>query len=287
MIFSIDGLEDTNHIYRRNVKWDKLISNVKSFINAGGVAEWDYLVFKHNEHQLEEAEKFSKELGFKFFTPKKALGVDNGTNLTKLPALTKDGVLDYYIEAPTDPKNRNLSNPVGDTEEKHYPFDPKKIKDIEEQAVVFFKTRVDNVYSSIGPNRLDTAEINCKSKKWFGGKEVFVDCFGRVFPCCFVGTYLNSRYKSQESLQLFYEIDKYGWDNFDLNNHSLEDILNQRHLDNLYADTWTKPSIREGKLEYCANMCGTASKLDRIYTHEKMTDKTRLERNLQHVHNKN
>ena len=27
--FSIDGLEDTNHIYRRNVKWNKLISNMR------------------------------------------------------------------------------------------------------------------------------------------------------------------------------------------------------------------------------------------------------------------
>ena len=27
VIFSVDGLEDTNHIYRRNVKWDKLKEN--------------------------------------------------------------------------------------------------------------------------------------------------------------------------------------------------------------------------------------------------------------------
>ena len=54
--FSIDGLQDTNHLYRRNVKWDKVMTNVKSFIDSGGIAIWDYLIFKHNEHQSDKAE---------------------------------------------------------------------------------------------------------------------------------------------------------------------------------------------------------------------------------------
>lgn len=67
IFFSIDGLEDTNHIYRKNVKWEKLMSNVNSFIQSGGIAMWKFLVFKHNEHQIYEAEKLSKELGFQKF----------------------------------------------------------------------------------------------------------------------------------------------------------------------------------------------------------------------------
>ena len=58
MTFSIDGLEDTNHIYRRNVKWDKLMANVKAFIAGNGKynrTTWDYLIFGHNEHQIAEA----------------------------------------------------------------------------------------------------------------------------------------------------------------------------------------------------------------------------------------
>jgi MoaA/NifB/PqqE/SkfB family radical SAM enzyme len=37
--FGIDGLEDTNHIYRRNVRWRILMRNVKAFLEAGGNAE--------------------------------------------------------------------------------------------------------------------------------------------------------------------------------------------------------------------------------------------------------
>ena len=68
--FAIDGLEDTNHLYRRNVKWNRVIENVQAFIGAGGKARWDFLVFKHNQHQVEEAEALSKKLGFVHFNKK-------------------------------------------------------------------------------------------------------------------------------------------------------------------------------------------------------------------------
>ena len=60
--FNIDGLQDTNHLYRRNVKWDRLIANVEAFISAGGKADWRYLIFKHNEQQIDEAKTLSKNL---------------------------------------------------------------------------------------------------------------------------------------------------------------------------------------------------------------------------------
>ena len=61
--FSIDGLEDTNHIYRINSNWNKTIANAKSFINAGGNATWKYIIFKHNQHQVDEARQLASELG--------------------------------------------------------------------------------------------------------------------------------------------------------------------------------------------------------------------------------
>lgn len=73
VIFSIDGLEDTNHIYRKNVKWNKLIENVQAFVSAGGRAHWDMLVFDHNKHQINDCEQLAKELGFKFFRTKHSI----------------------------------------------------------------------------------------------------------------------------------------------------------------------------------------------------------------------
>ena len=70
VVFSIDGLEDTNHIYRKNVNWDRLINNARTFIEAGGNAQWDMLVYEHNEHQVDACEQLAKDMGFKWFRTK-------------------------------------------------------------------------------------------------------------------------------------------------------------------------------------------------------------------------
>jgi MoaA/NifB/PqqE/SkfB family radical SAM enzyme len=62
--FALDGLEDTHHIYREGSNYNKVLNNAKAFIQAGGNAIWQFIEFEHNEHQLEEAEQLSKDLGF-------------------------------------------------------------------------------------------------------------------------------------------------------------------------------------------------------------------------------
>jgi len=66
--FAIDGLADTNHIYRVGSNFNKIIKHVKAYINNGGKASWKFIMFKHNQHQLHEAKKLSDELGFSRFT---------------------------------------------------------------------------------------------------------------------------------------------------------------------------------------------------------------------------
>jgi len=70
VVFSVDGLEDTNHLYRRNVRWSKVIDNAQAFINAGGKAHWDMLVFEHNKHQVDQTYELAKTMGFKWFRAK-------------------------------------------------------------------------------------------------------------------------------------------------------------------------------------------------------------------------
>tara|TARA_B100002019_G_C21259557_1_gene595899 strand:+ start:1371 stop:2465 length:1095 start_codon:yes stop_codon:yes gene_type:complete len=65
VVWGIDGLEDTNHLYRRNVKWDKLQENFRAYIRANGNAYWQFIYFKHNEHQDEQVKERSIKEGFK------------------------------------------------------------------------------------------------------------------------------------------------------------------------------------------------------------------------------
>lgn len=64
--FAIDGFEDTHKLYR-NTSFNKVYNNMLAFIDGGGQARWQFIIFKHNEHQLEEIKQRAKDIGcFKF-----------------------------------------------------------------------------------------------------------------------------------------------------------------------------------------------------------------------------
>jgi hypothetical protein len=98
VIFSFDGLGDTNHIYRKHVNWDIAFNSAKSFIEAGGNAVWSFIVFKHNEHQVEEARALSEKMGFKQFVAKKSSRFRKEYSYP-------------YLEMPTNPLYQNKTLP--------------------------------------------------------------------------------------------------------------------------------------------------------------------------------
>lgn len=65
--FGIDGLAGVHEIYRQGTDFNKVIANATAFIRAGGTAVWQFIPFKHNEHQLNACIKMAKELGFADF----------------------------------------------------------------------------------------------------------------------------------------------------------------------------------------------------------------------------
>jgi len=68
--FGIDGDKDTHGIYRKGTDYNTIIKNATTYINAGGKAIWDMLVFKHNKHQLDDCKTLSEQLGFIQFVAK-------------------------------------------------------------------------------------------------------------------------------------------------------------------------------------------------------------------------
>lgn len=62
--FSIDGLEDTNHLYRVDVAWHRVMRNAQAFINSGGRAIWKCVVFQHNQDQLDQIRQLAHNMGF-------------------------------------------------------------------------------------------------------------------------------------------------------------------------------------------------------------------------------
>ena len=153
VIFAIDGLEDTNHLYRRNVKWAKLIENVEAFINAGGHATWDYLKFKHNQNQIEQAELLSKKLGFKKFRLKETTrwnDFDSEGNWVERDHIKLDNYKLEKIERDTEASGHHVTQ----------------------------KTKVKESFTK--------AKINCWSYHK-NKSEIYIAANGDVSPCCWLG----------------------------------------------------------------------------------------------------
>jgi hypothetical protein len=275
VVFSVDGLEDTNHLYRRNVDWNKLMANIKSYIDGGGIAAWDFLIFKHNEHQIEEAKNLAKTLGFWDFREKKALGLDWGGKLRDVVVFDEKGEFSYTIEPPEDPKNRNFT------------ASNELVRQSKQSVVEFYKKEGEQLikqhkqdvidwdgkeWNSIpyDYSKYDSYQIKCKSKvrsmkkgELVIGSEIYVSADGIVGPCCYIGTQYDVAYRTPEVYQLQQKQRQYGLDNFDLNLNSLDEILEKMHLNKLYKSSWDKKGFE--KIMYCSMTCGDDSPIDRLW----------------------
>lgn len=63
---SIDGLEDTNHLYRVNSRWADVMAAVEALRGRVRLV-WKFIVFKHNQHQVDAAVALARDLGFDEF----------------------------------------------------------------------------------------------------------------------------------------------------------------------------------------------------------------------------
>lgn len=71
IIFSIDGLEDTNDIYRVHAHWRSIEAAVKLSTERLQTT-WKFIVFKHNEHQILKAMNLAKKWGVTYFSLKRS-----------------------------------------------------------------------------------------------------------------------------------------------------------------------------------------------------------------------
>jgi MoaA/NifB/PqqE/SkfB family radical SAM enzyme len=224
--FGIDGLEDTNHLYRRNTKWKKIIKNSQAFIDAGGYAIWDFIVFKHNEHQVEEAKTLSNELKFKEFNIKKTGRFLNHTHeySNKLFVYNKKEFVDYTISIP-----------------------------IKQEFVNENYQKLDLVKEQFGdlPTYANQTKITCNALRI---KEIYVGSDGFVFPCGWLHDRLYGH--NIEGHQDHYRIkqmmhDAGGWIKANIFHTALSDIVNGNWFKEIES-SWTDSR----RLERCGIMCG-------------------------------
>lgn len=252
-IFSIDGLEDTNHLYRRNVKWELLERNVTSYINAGGYAQQEFLIFDHNDHQIEEARINAHNWKIKDIAFKQPIGFENFETKKSNPiaVYTKKGDLDYLIK-PSD-TFKNSEFPFHDNSENIL-----EKRELFNNSCIVDAQKLD--YSKYIES--ESAKIDCKAVHDNGHIEVYFNSNGDVRPCCHIGVEIDRNFHEPVGRQLKQIL---GHDSlYNLNTNSLENILEL--FDIRIEGTWEKKH-NEGRCVKCSLQCGTANEVDqkRLY----------------------
>jgi MoaA/NifB/PqqE/SkfB family radical SAM enzyme len=65
VVFPLDGISNKIHNIHRASDFNVVLNNIKAFVDAGGSANWRFIKFKHNQHQVKLARKLAKALGVK------------------------------------------------------------------------------------------------------------------------------------------------------------------------------------------------------------------------------
>ena len=68
VVFAIDGNTAESHeSYRKQTSFDQILKNTQSFIDAGGWAIWQFILFDYNKDELESAKERAQKMGFSNF----------------------------------------------------------------------------------------------------------------------------------------------------------------------------------------------------------------------------
>ena len=258
VVFSLDGLEDTNHLYRQGTVWSKIMENAQTYINAGGRARWDYIVFAHNEHQVEAAEALSKQMGFERFQFKKSarfFSMASGVTKEMHQAANRKGMATTLLQAPTNPKYRNgaldeLAKIA--KSEAEIKFLPSRANDIPVLAAQKFHSDPDKKKPM--EKYWDEVPIKCKVAE---EKSLYVSAEGIVQPCCWTAGQMYVWYWTPKGGQIWNLIDQIGKDNLNATKVPLRDIIDGLYFQDLIPNSWNKSSCADGKLAVCAKTCGT------------------------------
>ena len=203
------------------MNWKKVEHSKDVFTQAGGKGNWVYLIFEHNEHQVEEAERMAKLFGLEFVRKKSGRWVQSHKNKKVDKKITVKG---EEIKPPTNPEHQNKS-----------------------------VSGYDKLIESHGTFQkyLDQTKIKCKS---LTTNEIYISAEGLVTPCCWTAGKLYKTYEEIGENQIW----SYFNDLKDINalHTPLRDIIEGGFFKKLQK-SWNMSSCADGKSTVCAEKCGS------------------------------
>lgn len=200
--FRIDGLDnETVNKTQIGLDYNTAFANMQAYVSAGGMARWEFTVFKHNEHQVEQARQLCLDNNIEF-------KIKNSTKFRwyKDFKVMKENQLLWNIEPPD---NVNYCQEKTGIDE-HVPKEMIEFKSFKFQ-------------------KLNGTDVQCQSQKQ---RSLYLSSEGYLLPCTHLGTY---NYDSPSSIQ-FNEL--YSIDDFNINKHSVLDVVEKfKNISGKWNDT--------------------------------------------------
>jgi MoaA/NifB/PqqE/SkfB family radical SAM enzyme len=251
VMFAIDGLEDTNHLYRRETDFNKIITNAKAFIDAGGDATWIMTVFRHNEHQIDACLEMSKALKFNTFTAR-----DNSRD--KIFAYNRDRTSSYAIRNRVNRKERQLSQygyPIGHLEtpdEKYHNHSLSVIAKINEGTYKSFQ------YVNVPGKRFESSNCRVFSEV----NDIFISARWLVAPCCHIATHLELGNLSEnfDSITAVINANSTSIDNMSALDKTVKEVYEANQ-----GYQWIADKFDNNPMRVCASTCGTSGAFSKSF----------------------
>ena len=257
--FSIDGLEDTNHLYRRGTVWKNIMRNAEAFIAAGGEAHWDFIVFEHNEHQVDEARELAIKMGFKNFNVKRTTRWNQYKDgQGAYPVIWKGKYL-YDLKQPKEEKfKHNFEDATYFQQSKYQSFNFHDFQQAEGKINKDMRF-VNGKYQSIVLHEL---KIACRAVKnareYQPANEIFISAGGHVAPCCFLGSEPFKDYNGVHADKNYVDLIKMqgGLTELNMHNNNIYNILQLDIFQKWIPDTWKEDGNRSMRPLKCGQCCG-------------------------------
>lgn len=206
--FCLDGHKETNHIYRINTKFSVIDRNMQAFADAAPSlhATWVYIVFDHNEYELEAAQRHAEKLKFNF--------------------ATRTGMRNSYHQwiAKLGKKNLQQEKKITTTGSKEH-----SKKDIVKS--------LDNFIKNYKENKEDIAQtseiVNSIVCKYVHEGEIFIASNQTMWPCCFLW---DNAFKNSENILDKLEVFEPNWNS--LKHHTIEEIQKHPWFQKLLSASW-------------------------------------------------
>ena len=231
--FGIDGIDNATHQkYRVRVDWDRVMDNSAAFIAEGGVAEWKWIGFEYNDHQLEAAKQMAFDRGFDAFVYK-----NSRVRQTVIRDLiAKDIGHDVNLDSMQTRHGENVNSDISKDIVKQATAEVASVKDFANECAIQCRFRRNTHYG------------------------FQVEHSGYIHQCCHLPGYYNYQLPgSKIALEWQYYADKYSSEWNSLDHHSIETILSHPFFANDLEDSWNNrlDSETNPRIVRCITKCGS------------------------------